>query len=432
MSHPIKIVEDYEKSPEKNIDNFTLNLMNQKTTLSNSSPTQPNKTNCLISSSTLNKYSDLPTVSNNISSYNENLTEIKENKDKEIETLIKFYSPSFLNENQKLNTKIKIDEEINQKNYGLNESNSFCLISENDNKNQILNNMYIENNTKENKNILIKNINFNNCPNKNIKNNEIKEYFKELKFCTDKIIQTLKLIYENNIFILNPSNDKSHKDSSLVDNSKENKNEKSNKDIIINIDLINLKKENSKEKDFDFYKKNNLPSQEKEKKPFLNKKNNYSKIKNQVINEDYDSDSSNIVQVAKKKNFKRINNRKFNIKSRGFRYNILTEEMKKQLLIDAMNMRTIEVAKKYGISTRNVNRWKKKGIQRKKGSGRKFKDPKLERKILEWYRIQDKETLTSRQFKEKAIELSDNKTFRASSGWLTNMKRKYNLNFKKY
>ena len=356
MSHPIKIVEDYEKSPEKNIDNFTLNLMNQKTTLSNSSPTQPNKTNCLISSSTLNKYSDLPTVSNNISSYNENLTEIKENKDKEIETLIKFYSPSFLNENQKLNTKIKIDEEINQKNYGLNESNSFCLISENDNKNQILNNMYIENNTKENKNILIKNINFNNCPNKNIKNNEIKEYFKELKFCTDKIIQTLKLIYENNIFILNPSNDKSHKDSSLVDNSKENNNEKSNKDIIINIDLINLKKENSKEKDFDFYKKNNLPSQEKEKKPFLNKKNNYSKIKNQVINEDYDSDSSNIVQVAKKKNFKRINNRKFNIKSRGFRYNILTEEMKKQLLIDAMNMRTIEVAKKYGISTRNVNR----------------------------------------------------------------------------
>ena len=432
MSHPIKIVEDYEKSPEKNIDNFTLNLMNQKTTLSNSSPTQPNKTNCLISSSTLNKYSDLPTVSNNISSYNENLTEIKENKDKEIETLIKFYSPSFLNENQKLNTKIKIDEEINQKNYGLNESNSFCLISENDNKNQILNNMYIENNTKENKNILIKNINFNNCPNKNIKNNEIKEYFKELKFCTDKIIQTLKLIYENNIFILNPSNDKSHKDSSLEDNSKENKKEKSNKDIIINIDLINLKKENSKEKDFDFYKKNNLPSQEKEKKPFLNKKNNYSKIKNQVINEDYDSDSSNIVQVAKKKNFKRINNRKFNIKSRGFRYNILTEEMKKQLLIDAMNMRTIEVAKKYGISTRNVNRWKKKGIQRKKGSGRKFKDPKLERKILEWYRIQDKETLTSRQFKEKAIELSDNKTFRASSGWLTNMKRKYNLNFKKY
>ena len=416
MSHPIKIVEDYEKSPEKNIDNFTLNLMNQKTTLSNSSPTQPNKTNCLISSSTLNKYSDLPTVSNNISSYNENLTEIKENKDKEIETLIKFYSPSFLNENQKLNTKIKIDEEINQKNYGLNESNSFCLISENDNKNQILN----------------KNINFNNCPNKNIKNNEIKEYFKELKFCTDKIIQTLKLIYENNIFILNPSNDKSHKDSSLEDNSKENKKEKSNKDIIINIDLINLKKENSKEKDFDFYKKNNLPSQEKEKKPFLNKKNNYSKIKNQVINEDYDSDSSNIVQVAKKKNFKRINNRKFNIKSRGFRYNILTEEMKKQLLIDAMNMRTIEVAKKYGISTRNVNRWKKKGIQRKKGSGRKFKDPKLERKILEWYRIQDKETLTSRQFKEKAIELSDNKTFRASSGWLTNMKRKYNLNFKKY
>ena len=46
--------------------------------------------------------------------------------------------------------------------------------------------------------------------------------------------------------------------------------------------------------------------------------------------------------------------------------------------------------------------------------------------------MQDKESLTSKQFKEKAMELSENKTFRASSGWLTNMKRKYTLIFKKY
>ena len=162
----------------------------------------------------------------------------------------------------------------------------------------------------------------------------------------------------------------------------------------------------------------------------MNRAKKIFKPKNHTIKEE--SNINNNIIHSKVKSLKRIGNRKFNIKSRGLRYNILTEEMKKQLLLDAMKMRTIEVAKKYGISTRNVNRWKKKGIQRKKGSGRKFKDPRLEKKILEWYKIQDKETLTSRQFKEKAIELSDNKTFRASSGWLTHMKRKYNLNFRKY
>ena len=124
-------------------------------------------------------------------------------------------------------------------------------------------------------------------------------------------------------------------------------------------------------------------------------------------------------------------NRKLDPNKRSLRYNILSEEMKKQLLIDAMNMRTVEVAQKYGISTRNVNRWKKMGIKRKKGSGRKYKDPRLEEKILEWYEAQDKNKLTTKDFKLKALELSDNKSFRASTGWLTNLKKKYNISFKK-
>ena len=61
------------------------------------------------------------------------------------------------------------------------------------------------------------------------------------------------------------------------------------------------------------------------------------------------------------------------------RYNILDEEIKKKLLQDAQTMKTIDVAKKYGISTRNINRWKKIGIKRKKGSGRKLRDPALEK-----------------------------------------------------
>jgi hypothetical protein len=112
------------------------------------------------------------------------------------------------------------------------------------------------------------------------------------------------------------------------------------------------------------------------------------------------------------------------------RYNILDEEIKKKLLQDAETMKTIDVAKKYGISTRNINRWKKIGIKRKKGSGRKLRDPTLEKKLLIWFNTQDKMKITSKLFKEKALELSNNINFRASSGWLTNMKKKYHIKFR--
>ena len=133
---------------------------------------------------------------------------------------------------------------------------------------------------------------------------------------------------------------------------------------------------------------------------------------------------------------KKIRNRKVKKKfirysKRAKKYNILTEEIKRKLLLDAKHMRTIDVAKKYGISTRNINRWKKIGVKRKRGSGRKFKDPDLEKKIIIWYNFQDKKNVTSKIFREKALELSNNKSFRASSGWLTIMKKKYRIKFKK-
>ena len=133
---------------------------------------------------------------------------------------------------------------------------------------------------------------------------------------------------------------------------------------------------------------------------------------------------------------KKIRNRKVKKKfirysKRAKKYNILTEEIKRKLLLDAKHMRTIDVAKKYGISTRNINRWKKIGVKRKRGSGRKFKDPDLEKKIIIWYNFQDKKNVTAKIFREKALELSNTKSFRASSGWLTIMKKKYRIKFKK-
>ena len=129
--------------------------------------------------------------------------------------------------------------------------------------------------------------------------------------------------------------------------------------------------------------------------------------------------------ISKKKNIKKYS------KKRAKKYNILSEEIKQKLLLDSKYMRTIEVAKKYGISTRNINRWKKIGIKRKRGSGRKFKDPGLEKKILIWYNIQDKKNVTAKDFRNKALELSNNISFRASSGWLTSIKKKYHIIFKK-
>ena len=168
-------------------------------------------------------------------------------------------------------------------------------------------------------------------------------------------------------------------------------------------------------------------------------------IKSETINYFNDVCSSNSNKAKLNKNieikiknnlvkYKRIKKqKKKNLKftKRAKKYKILTEEIKKKLLADARHMRTIDVAKKYGISSRNINRWKKLGIKRKKGSGRKFKDPDLENKILIWYNFQDKKKITAKAFKNKALELSNNSSFRASSGWLTLMKRKYRIKFKK-
>ena len=166
-------------------------------------------------------------------------------------------------------------------------------------------------------------------------------------------------------------------------------------------------------------------------------KNETNEFYEQITSASSTKTRSSITSETKMKNRKKIISKTTNVNfqnvnhtRRSKKYNILSEETKRKLLADAKNMKTIDVARKYGISTRNINRWKKIGIKRKKGSGRKFKDPGLEKKILIWYNTQDKKNITSKEFKNKALELSNNKSFRASSGWLTTMKKKYRIKFK--
>ena len=437
MSLPIKIVEGSNHPPEIDTENYQSNLLDKNQIFLNSSFNQSSQYKSTFSSPTLNNNLDLTTPLNSTLFYNENSPmrdNNKDNKELDYESTINLKEENLI-KSRKNSFVIKNGEEKMEKkktNYQDSNSGPCCFFSDFEQKKQDLHNIKLYNiNNKFDYSIQQINHNnesnnFNICPNTNIKinNNEMKNYFNNLKEYSDKIIQTLKLIYKKNENLLNSS--KGINFNETLKNIRNNKyNKYKNKDMIIN--LIKPEENMTCPEPSSYYGQKQLDKNQLLKSNKLTKTH---RCKRKNIKED--NYINNITHINKVKPLKRINNRKFNVKSRGLRYNILTEDIKKQLLSDAMNMRTVEVAKKYGISTRNVNRWKKKGIERKKGSGRKFKDPRLERKILEWYFMQDKETLTSRQFKAKAIELSDNKTFRASSGWLTNMKRKYNLTFKKY
>ena len=66
---------------------------------------------------------------------------------------------------------------------------------------------------------------------------------------------------------------------------------------------------------------------------------------------------------------------------------------------------------------------------RKKGGGRKSKDPDMEKLLYQWYHdlYQKGVPVTSRMIKIKARELTRCKDFVASKGWLDKFKVRYNL-----
>ena len=75
----------------------------------------------------------------------------------------------------------------------------------------------------------------------------------------------------------------------------------------------------------------------------------------------------------------------------------------------------------------------KVGWERKKGGGRKTKDPDMERHLYKWY--QDKksrnEPVTAKMIKDQAIKLKTCKDFIASKGWLDKFKIRYRLDISK-
>ena len=75
----------------------------------------------------------------------------------------------------------------------------------------------------------------------------------------------------------------------------------------------------------------------------------------------------------------------------------------------------------------------KVGHLRKKGGGRKTKDPMMEKELYKWY-LHMKDSglqITARMVKNKAIELSKCNDFIASKGWLDKFKVRYHLDIVK-
>ena len=229
-------------------------------------------------------------------------------------------------------------------------------------------------------------------------------------------------------------------ESFLTDNKKEIE-ENLTRSIFYEETLNNINNEYNK-------KNNSIGKKKEENEKLLKNRENLKKVNNESIEDinflfqvknigeieekpksifKHSSISSTTDLISKNSNDK---NYIFKISKRKSKYNILSKEQKKKILKDLKFYSTKYVSSKYNVSIRNLVRWKKLGIERKKGSGRKYKDPYLENKMLKYYYENDK--ITTKQFREKAKELCSDSSFKASTGWLMRIKRKFNLVFVKY
>ena len=101
----------------------------------------------------------------------------------------------------------------------------------------------------------------------------------------------------------------------------------------------------------------------------------------------------------------------------------------KQFCLDLINKKkypldiTMKMCK---VPRKSLRRWANVGCLRKKGCGRKTKNPKMEEKLLMWYndKIKNNVNITAKMIRDKAVEISNDKDFLASKGWLEKFKKK--------
>ena len=124
-------------------------------------------------------------------------------------------------------------------------------------------------------------------------------------------------------------------------------------------------------------------------------------------------------------------------------YFMFTSEAK-QFCLDLINKNKLSfdiVMKMCKVPRKSLRRWSHVGCNRKKGCGRKTRNPEMENKLVEWYReeISGGANVSAKMIRDKAVEISGDKDFLASKGWLEKFKKKFgiriathkNKNFKK-
>ena len=81
------------------------------------------------------------------------------------------------------------------------------------------------------------------------------------------------------------------------------------------------------------------------------------------------------------------------------------------------------------VPSKNIKRWIKLGVVRKKGGGRKTKFPNLEKDLVYWfYDSIDKNFYPiANDIRNKALEICNDKDFLASKGWLDKFIKKYGI-----
>lgn len=123
-----------------------------------------------------------------------------------------------------------------------------------------------------------------------------------------------------------------------------------------------------------------------------------------------------------------------NLKNCRVRYRMISSKEKK-FCIYLLNYFDINsVSKMCNVPLKSLKRWTIVGYERKKGGGRKTKDPAMENNVIAWIRKQQNKGnyVTTKMIKNIALKFSKDKSFLASKGWLEKLKKKYDLKISKF
>ncbi len=112
-------------------------------------------------------------------------------------------------------------------------------------------------------------------------------------------------------------------------------------------------------------------------------------------------------------------------------YFMFTSEAK-QFCLDLITIKKLSfdiVMKMCKVPRKSLRRWSHVGCNRKKGCGRKTRNPEMENKLVEWYNevVNQNVNVSAKMIRDKAVQISEDKDFLASKGWLEKFKKKFNI-----